>query len=110
MQELGTLGLRPFACLANDAVTGCLGLAEDFGLTGTGFAQEALALFADAGKALVGFVGLLERLVDKLLALLNHLRDDGKTELRHQEEHDEEGKKHPKEQSQIGSEYGWQID
>ena len=29
---------------------------------------------------------------------------------RWQEEHDEEGKKHPKEQSQIGSEYGRQID
>ena len=63
----------------------------------------------NVGKLLVSLVGLLQAVVDVGFALFHHLGDNGKAKLGEHEEDDEKCQKHPEQESQVRSEYCWQI-
>ena len=53
---------------------------------------------------------LLQTLVDVALAVLHHVDDGGETEFGHNKEDYQKSQQHPEQESQVGGQYGWQID
>jgi len=109
LQDFCAFGLRLATRLANDTFCGGLGLAQNLGLTLTRLLQKSFAFLLYACQPLVRLVRLGQRLVNIVLAVLNHFYNYGETVLCKQDEDNEKCQKHPNEQAQVGSQYGWQI-